>query len=631
MSTTPTVAPDYSEDEIKTLNWREHIRLRPGMYIGRTGDGSNPDDGIYILLKEVIDNSIDEFVMGYGKDIVIDITEGCAIVRDFGRGIPLGKIVDVASKINTGAKYGSAAFSKSGGMNGVGIKAVNAVSTEFRIMSVRDGQMKQAVFSKGEILEESDILPTSENNGTLVMFKPDNDIFKGYKFNIPFVVSMIKAYVAVNKGLTIVFNGEKYQSRNGLIDLVNDNMVGQSLYGPICLKGPDIEIVITHSNQYGEEYYSFANGQNTVQGGTHLSAFREAICRTVREFFRKDNMEYSDIRNGIIGAISIRLEEGGFESQTKTKLTSRDMSPNGPTVLKFVSDFVSEELDSYLHRNPKIADIILKKIKQNERDRKSMAGLSKKAKEATKKLKVFNDKLFDCNAHLCDKSKPQELREASSIFLTEGNSAAGSITKIRDVKTQAVYALRGKVLNVYKKTKAKAYETEELVSLVAALDVDDDIEKLRYNKIIIATDADDDGKHIRLLLITFFLWFFPRLIRTGHVYVLETPLFRVRNKKNAHRRNSSKSDKDIYCYNEDERLAAIAKVGPENAEITRFKGLGEISPDEFKGFIGDDIRLTQVQISESDNVAEILKFYMGDNSNQRRDFIVENLVVEGNI
>jgi putative DNA topoisomerase IV, B subunit len=583
------------------------------MYIGKLGDGTHSDDGIYVLLKEVLDNAIDEYMMGFGKQITVDINETSVIVRDFGRGIPLDKVKDVSSKMNTGAKYDSKAFKKSVGLNGVGIKAVNALSSEFYICSHRDGLRKAILYNQGNIVEDSIEEKTTEENGTLVRFTPDNTIFKGYHYRDEFIEALLKNYVYLNSGLTIIFNGKRFHSRNGLVDLLNEKMTSDPLYPVIHLKGEDIEVVITHNNQYGEEYYSFVNGQHTTQGGTHLTAFREAASRTIKEFYNK-NFDYSDIRNGIVAAVSIKVEEPVFESQTKTKLGSRDIGPDGPSVSKFIGDFLKKELDNYLHKNTETADILLKKILESEKERKAIAGVTKLARERAKKANLHNKKLRDCRVHYND-SKGDN-REESSIFITEGDSATGSITKSRNVETQAVFSLRGKPLNSYGLTRKVVYENEEFNLLQAALNVEDGIEGLRYNKIIIATDADVDGMHIRLLLITFFLQFFPDLIKKGHIYILQTPLFRVRNKKET-----------LYCYSEEERLAALDKI-KVNPEITRFKGLGEISPDEFRHFIGPDIRLDQVTLRKEDLVKELLEFYMGKNTMERQNFIIQNLVVE---
>jgi len=632
----PTGTAEYIEDDIKTLDWREHIRLRPGMYIGKLGDGSYNDDGIYVLLKEVLDNAIDEYMMGFGRQITVDVNESTVTVRDYGRGIPLGKLVDVASKMNTGAKYDSKAFKKSVGLNGVGIKAVNALSNSFIIQSHRDGLMRRAEFARGELLEETADMPTDEPNGTFVQFTPDGSIFRDFHYNDEFIVTLLKNYTYLNTGLAIVFNGKRYISRNGLLDLLRANMTKDPLYPIIHLRGDDIEIALTHANQYGEEYYSFVNGQHTTQGGTHLAAFKESVSRTIKEFFGK-SFEYSDIRNGMIAAVSIKVEEPVFESQTKTKLGSRDMGPDGPTVAKFISDFLKKELDNFLHKNLETSEVILKKIQENERERKAMAGVTKLARERAKKVNLHNSKLRDCRVHLNDPRGDEERKLASSIFLTEGDSASGSITKIRDVETQAVFSLRGKPLNSFGLTRKVVYENEEFNLLQAALNIEDGIDGLRYNNVIIATDADVDGMHIRLLLLTFFLQFFPDLIKKGHVYVLQTPLFRVRD-KNATKRNGKKSHaakqdgedpSTVYCYSDDERVAAIERFGA-NAEITRFKGLGEISPDEFRGFIGADMRLDRVTLRKEDGVAELLEFYMGKNTSDRQNFIIDNLVVEDN-
>ncbi len=620
----------YTEDDIVTLDWKEHIRRRPGMYIGKLGDGSDADDGIYVLLKEVLDNSIDEYMMGFGRQLVVDVTETTVTVRDYGRGIPLGKLVEASSKMNTGGKYDSKAFKKSVGLNGVGIKAVNALSTDFLIQSVRDGQMKRVQYSYGGIDYESEVEPTDEANGTLVQFTPDNSIFRDYRYREELILPMIKNYTFLNTGLTIVFNGKKYVSRNGLLDLLRENMTNEPLYPIIHLKGDDIEVTLTHANQYGEEYYTFVNGQHTTQGGTHLTAFKDAVSRTIKDHFGKANFEYSDIRNGMVAALSIKVEEPVFESQTKTKLGSRDMGPDGPTVAKFISDFLKSNLDNYLYREPETAEVMLKKIQESERERKSMAGITKKAREQAKKINLHNKKLLDCRVHLNDVKGDEEKKLASSIFITEGDSAAGSITKIRNVETQAVFSLRGKPKNTYGKTKKMVYENEEFNLLQAALNIEEGIDGLRYNNVIIATDADVDGMHIRLLLLTFFLQFFPDLVKKGHVYILQTPLFRVRNKKTAKRtgrKHSAADDETYYCYSDEERIAAVNKLGT-NAEITRFKGLGEISPEEFRGFIGADMRADRVSLHKEDGVAEMLRFYMGKNTIERQNFIIENLVVE---
>lgn len=622
---TPDVS--YTGDDIVTLDWKDHIRRRPGMYIGKLGDGTNSDDGIYVLLKEVLDNAIDEYMMGFGKQVTVDVTEHSVRVRDFGRGIPLEKLLDVSSKMNTGAKYDSKAFKKSVGLNGVGIKAVNALSISFTIESCRDGMCKRIVFCKGEIVEEFAVSSTDEPNGTMVEFTPDGDIFREYKYREEFIVPLLKNYTFLNTGLAIIFNGKRFISRNGLADLLKENMTKEPLYPLIHLKGDDIEVVITHAEQYGEEYYSFVNGQHTTQGGTHLTAFKESTSRTIKEFFGR-NFEYSDIRNGMVAAVSIKVEEPVFESQTKTKLGSRDMGPDGPTVAKFIGDFIKRELDNYLHRNKETADRMLLKIQDSERDRKAMSGVTKLARERAKKVNLHNPKLRDCQIHLNDVKGDEELKNATSIFITEGDSAAGSITKIRDVHTQAVFSLRGKPLNSFGLTQKVVYENEEFNLLQAALNIEEGIDTLRYNKVIIATDADVDGMHIRLLLLTFFLQFFPDLIKKGHVYVLQTPLFRVRNKKTVKRGKKSSGNEEVYyCYSDEERINAIERLG-DNAEITRFKGLGEISPDEFKGFIGADIRLDRVSLRKEDAVGSLLEFYMGKNTPDRQMFILENLVVE---
>lgn len=619
----------YTEDEIRTLDWKEHIRRRPGMYIGKLGNGEDNDDGIYVLLKEVLDNAVDEYMMGFGKQIIVDIVDSREVsVRDFGRGVPLGKLVDVASKMNTGGKYDSKAFKKSVGLNGVGIKAVNALSSEFEIRSVRDGMGKTVRFEKGELIEETEILPTDEPNGTFVRFIPDDTIFRNYRFRDDHVETLIKNYTFLNTGLAIIFNGKKFISKRGLLDLLAQVMSHDPLYPIIHLKGDDIEVAITHANQYGEEYYSFVNGQHTTQGGTHLTAFKESVSRTLKDYFGR-NFEYSDIRNGMVAAVAIKVEEPVFESQTKTRLGSRDVGPDGPTVAKFIGDFIKKELDDYLHRDLEVAEIILKKVQESERDRKAMAGITKIAREKAKKVSLHNRKLIDCNIHLNDTRGVEEKKLSSSIFLTEGDSAGGSITKVRDADTQAVFMLRGKPLNTYGATQRVLYENEEFNLLQAALNLEDGIDGLRYNNVIIATDADVDGMHIRLLLITFFLQYFPDLIKKGHVYVLQTPLFRVRNKLTSKRNKGKKNvDEDtIYCYSDEERIAAIEKMGA-NAEITRFKGLGEISPDEFRSFIGPDIRLDRVTLRKEDGVDELLEFYMGKNTPERQNFIIDNLVIE---
>ena len=605
---------EYGEDNIQTLEWQEHVRMRPGMYIGKLGDGSSADDGIYILLKEVIDNSIDEFVMGAGKQIEVRIEDNKVSVRDFGRGIPLGKVVDVVSKMNTGGKYDSRAFKKSVGLNGVGTKAVNALSSYFYVASVRDGQKKSASFSLGVLQEESPLEASNERRGTLVEFVPDGTIFKNYKFRSEYVVRMLKNYTYLNPGLVIVYNGEKFFSENGLKDLLlEDNNEEDFAYPIIHLRGEDIEIALTHSqSQYSEQYYSFVNGQNTTQGGTHLAAYREAIVATLRNYYNKP-YDASDIRKSIIGAISIKVMEPVFESQTKTKLGSTEMGDGLPTVRTYITNFVQKHLDDYLHKQPEIAEEIQKKILQAERERKELSGIRKLARDRAKKVSLHNKKLRDCRIHLTD-SKHEKALE-STLFITEGNSASGSITTSRDANTQAVFSLRGKPLNSFGKTKKIVYENEEFNLLQAALDIEDSIENLRYNNIVLATDADVDGMHIRLLLITFFLQFFPELIKEGHVYILQTPLFRVRNSKET-----------IYCYSEEERIAAIEKL--KNPEITRFKGLGEISPDEFKHFIGQDMRLDPVMMDKAMNIEKLLDFYMGNNTPERQDFIINNLKYE---
>lgn len=603
---------EYSEKAIRTLDWKEHIRRRPGMYIGKLGDGTSADDGIYVLLKEVIDNSIDEFMMGFGKKIEINVSDEVLSVRDYGRGIPLGKVVDVASKMNTGAKYDSKVFKKSVGLNGVGIKAVNALSNHFVVKAFREGECKEVEFSRGEVLTEHEVASTSEGNGTFIEFTPDKEIFNGYHFITDYVVNMMKNYAFLNSGLTIVCNGEKYQSKNGLRDLLEENLEADPLYPIIHLSGEDIEMALTHGHQYGEDYYSFVNGQHTTHGGTHQAAFREAIVKAVREFYKKD-FDPSDIRASIVGAISVKVEEPVFESQTKTKLGSRDMGPEGPSVRNYVMNFVQKELDNFLHKNKEVADVLLKRIQDSERERKAITGIKKIARERAKKANLHNRKLRDCRVHLNTK---KEGKEESSIFITEGDSASGSITKARNVNTQAVFSLKGKPLNTYGLTKKVVYENEEFNLLQAALNIEDGMEGLRYNKVVIATDADVDGMHIRLLMITFFLQFFPDLVRKNHLYILQTPLFRVRNKK-----------KTKYCYSEEERIEAINNLGPK-PEITRFKGLGEISPGEFKHFIGSDIRLEPVRLKRHESTRDLLKFYMGKNTPERQEFIIGNLVVE---
>ena len=618
----PVSSVEYTDDNIRHLDDMEHIRVRSGMYIGRLGDGSQNDDGIYVLLKEVMDNSIDEFKMGAGKRIEVTIEDSLRVsVRDYGRGIPQGKLVEAVSKLNTGGKYDSKAFKKSVGLNGVGIKAVNALSSRFEVRSYRDGKVRTAIFEKGTLL--GDVTEDStEESGTYIFFEPDATLFLNYSFQNQFVETLLRNYTYLNTGLTFIYNGQRIVSRHGLEDLLKDNMTSEGLYDIIHLKGEDIEIAFTHTNQYGEEYYSFVNGQHTTQGGTHQTALKEHIARTIKEFYNK-NQEYADIRNGLVAAIAIDVEEPMFESQTKTKLGSNNMwpaapqehKPAGPTVNKYVGDFIKTEVDNYLHKNPLVAEVMLQKIQDSEKERKAIAGVTKLARERAKKANLHNRKLRDCRYHLSDgKGKDQETE--SCIFITEGDSASGSITKSRDVNTQAVFSLRGKPLNSYGLTKKVVYENEEFNLLQAALNIEDGIETLRYNKVIVATDADVDGMHIRLLIITFFLQFFPDLIKKGHVYILQTPLFRVRNKK-----------KTSYCYTEEERVKAIEELGP-NPEITRFKGLGEISPDEFKHFIGKDMRLEQVSLRKTDLVKELLEFYMGKNTMERQNFIINNLVIE---
>ena len=628
---------EYTDDNIRHLSDMDHVRTRPGMYIGRLGDGSHAEDGIYVLLKEIVDNSIDEFKMNAGKRIEIDIEENLAVsVRDYGRGIPQGKMIEAVSMLNTGGKYDSKAFKKSVGLNGVGTKAVNALSSRFEVRSYREGKVRKAIFEKG--LLQSDVTEdTVEENGTYIYFKPDNTLFLNYKFRTEFVETMLRNYTYLNTGLEIYYNGRRIVSRNGLKDLLTDTMTTQPLYPIIHLKGEDIEIALTHTNQqYGEEYHSFVNGQHTIQGGTHQSAFKEHIARTIKEFYNK-NYEYGDIRNGIVAAIAINVEEPQFESQTKIKLGSLTMEPNGGiSVNKFVGDFVKNEVDNFLHKNADIAEIIQQKVQDNERDRKAIAGVTKLARERAKKANLHNRKLRDCRIHLNDAKGDR--KEESCIFITEGDSASGSITKSRDVNTQAVFSLRGKPLNSFGLTKKVVYENEEFNLLQAALNIEDGIDGLRYNKVIVATDADVDGMHIRLLMITFFLQFFPELIRKGHVHILQTPLFRVRNRKKRIRKDALKElmkdrqdDKGdfitLYCYSEEERLKAIEMLSPD-PEITRFKGLGEISPDEFKNFIGPDIRLEQVTLRKTDQVKELLEYYMGKNTMERQNFIINNLVIE---
>lgn len=607
------MAVEYTEDNIRTLDWSEHIRLRPGMYIGKLGDGSSADDGIYILIKEILDNSIDEFVMGNGKTIDITIKGNEVKVRDYGRGIPLGKVIDCVSKINTGGKYDSKAFKKSVGLNGVGTKAVNALSSYFKVESVREGKIKAAEFSKGNLKEDHAIEETSARKGTRTTFIPDDTVFPAFTFKHEHVDRMLWNYCYLNRGLVINFNGERYESENGLRDLLDRNLDDDPLYPIIHLEGEDIEVAITHTQGYGEDYYSFVNGQYTPQGGTHQAAFRESVARVIKDFYGK-GFDLQDVRSSIHAAVSVKVMEPVFESQTKTKLGSQDVAPGGPSMRAFVNDFLSRELDNYLHKHPEVAEPLLRKILQNERERKDMAGIKKLARERAKKANLHNKKLRDCRVHLND-DKGGRGKE-TSIFICEGDSASGSITKIRDVNTQAVFSLKGKPLNTYGLTKKIVYENEEFNLLQAALNIEDGIENLRYNQVVIATDADVDGMHIRLLLITFFLQFFPEIVKQGHLYVLQTPLFRVRNKKET-----------IYCYSEEERREAIAKLG-KNPEITRFKGLGEISPDEFKHFIGADIRLDPVVIGQDAALKELLSFYMGKNTPTRQEFIIENLKVE---
>ena len=629
---------EYIDESIVTLSDIEHIRKRPGMYIGRLGDGSLPEDGIYVLLKEVIDNSIDEFRMNAGKRIEVDITDHLQVrVRDYGRGIPQGKLIEAVSMLNTGGKYDSKAFKKSVGLNGVGVKAVNALSTRFEVRSYRDGMVRTATFERGE-LKTDHTEKTQDENGTYIWFEPDNTLFKNYHFQDDIVEIMLRNYTYLNTGLTIMYNGRRILSRNGLEDLLNDTMTSQGIYPIIHIKGEDIEIAFTHTNQYGEEYHSFVNGQHTTQGGTHQSAFKEHIAKTIKEFSGK-GFEYSDIRNGLVAAIAVNVEEPMFESQTKIKLGSLTMSPDGVSVNKYVGDFIKQEVDNYLHMNPDVAETMLQKIAESEKERKAMAGVTKLARERAKKANLHNRKLRDCRIHYSDTKNDR--KEESSIFITEGDSASGSITKSRDVNTQAVFSLRGKPLNSFGLTKKVVYENEEFNLLQAALDIEDGLDTLRYNKVIVATDADVDGMHIRLLIITFFLQFFPDLIKKGHVYVLQTPLFRVRNRRTKvkdkkvvaeadSRRAEGERKSDFitrYCYSDEERLAAIRDLGPD-PEITRFKGLGEISPDEFVHFIGPDIRLEQVTLHKTDKVQQLLEYYMGKNTMERQNFIIDNLVIE---
>ena len=621
----------YTDDSIRHLSDMEHIRTRPGMYIGRLGDGSMAEDGIYVLLKEVVDNSIDEFRMNMGKRIEVDMEDHLRVsVRDYGRGRPQGKLVEAVSVLNTGGKYDSKAFKKSVGLNGVGIKAVNALSLHFEVKSFRDGKVRHLTFERGE-LQSDTTEDTEDENGTYIFFEPDATLFKNYSFHDDFIETMLRNYTYLNTGLAIMYNGRRILSRNGLEDLLNDTMTNDGIYPIIHLKGEDIEIAFTHTNQYGEEYHSFVNGQHTTQGGTHQSAFKEHIAKTIKEFFGK-NFEYTDIRNGLVGAIAINVEEPMFESQTKIKLGSQTMSPDGVSVNKYVGDFIKTEVDNFLHRNTDIAEVMLQKIQSSEKERKAMAGVTKLARERAKKANLHNRKLRDCRIHYSDVKNDR--KEESAIFITEGDSASGSITKSRDVNTQAVFSLRGKPLNSFGLTKKVVYENEEFNLLQAALDIEDGLDTLRYNKVIVATDADVDGMHIRLLIITFFLQFFPELIKKGHVYVLQTPLFRVRNKKTKIKSKEVKASAagkgdfvTRYCYSEEERVSAIAELAPD-PEITRFKGLGEISPDEFKNFIGPDMRLEQVTLHKTDQVQKLLEYYMGKNTMERQNFIINNLVIE---
>ncbi len=606
----------YTEDSIKSLDWKEHIRLRPGMYIGKLGDGSSPDDGIYVLVKEIVDNSIDEHMMGHGRTIEVKVTDHRVTVRDYGRGIPLGKVVDCVSKINTGGKYDSGAFQKSVGLNGVGTKAVNALSNYFKVQSFRDGQTKRAEFEQGEITNDARIEKSEQRNGTRTIFEPDGNVFKNFHFIPEYLENLMWNYAYLNAGLTIILNGKKFHSENGLKDLLSRKTDEENLRYPIIhLRGNDIELALTHSNQYGEEYYSFVNGQYTTQGGTHLAALREAIVKTIREFYNK-SFDAADVRSSIVGAIAVRVQEPVFESQTKTKLGSQNVGPEGPTMRTFVNDFVKTELDNYLHRHADVADALLKRIQQSERERKEIAGIKKLANERAKKANLHNKKLRDCRIHFNDKKGNDEVKDETMIFITEGDSASGSITKSRDVQTQAVFSLRGKPFNCFGHTKKVVYENEEFNLLQHALNIEDGLEGLRYRKIVIATDADVDGMHIRLLLLTYFLQFFPELVRNNHIFILDTPLFRVRNKKET-----------IYCYSEEEKQRAVNKLG-NKPEITRFKGLGEISPNEFAGFIGEDIRLEPVILQKDTSIADLLKFYMGKNTPDRQQFIIDKLRVE---
>ncbi len=602
----------YNEDNIRSLDWKEHIRMRPGMYIGKLGDGAAADDGIYILVKEIVDNCIDEFVMGHGKKVVVKLKEGTMSVRDFGRGIPLGKVIDAVSKMNTGGKYDSKAFKKSVGLNGVGTKAVNALSGYFKVEAIREGQLKRAEFKQGELLKDHSVEDTTEDNGTFVQFIPDNGVFRNFQYKIPYLEKMFMNYCYLNRGLSIHFNGKRYYSKNGLKDLLEDNMDGDPLYPIIHLEGEDIEVAFTHGKSYGEEYSSFVNGQHTTQGGTHQSAFREAVAKVIKDFFGK--YEPVDIRQSIVAAVSVKVIEPVFESQTKTKLGSLEIEPGGKSMRAFINDFLKQKLDNFLHKNSEVVDLIEKKIKQSEKERKELSGIRKLARDRAKKANLHNKKLRDCKVHYNDQKSDR--REETTIFITEGDSASGSITKSRDVETQAVFSLRGKPLNSYGLTKKVVYENEEFNLIQAALNIEDEIENLRYNNVVIATDADVDGMHIRMLLMTFFLQFFPDLVKKGHVYILQTPLFRVRNKKETR-----------YCYSEEERIAALNELG-KNPEITRFKGLGEISPDEFQYFIGEDIRLEPVLIGNDQSIEDVLKFYMGKNTPDRQQFIINNLRVE---
>lgn len=608
----------YTEDNIRSLDWKEHIRMRPGMYIGKLGDGSSRDDGIYVLLKEVLDNSIDEYVMGNGRTIEIKLKDGAIGVRDYGRGIPLGKVIDCVSKINTGGKYDSKAFKKSVGLNGVGTKAVNALAEEFIVESYREDKVKVARFQRGILIDEQPISEKSARSGTYVWFKPDPKIFPKYEFIPEFIEAQLWNYAYLNSGLKLKFNDKEFYSENGLLDLLNKKTAQEKLYYPIIhLKGDDIEIALTHGHHYGEQYYSFVNGQNTTQGGTHLTAFREAVIKTVRDHYG-NNYDTRDIRNALIGAVSIRVEEPVFESQTKTKLGSRDMGPDGISIRSFLNDFIGMELDNYLHKNPEVAENLKKRILRSRKERQDIDGIKKQARAAAKKASIHNKKLRDCRFHLSDKRGDQALKEASTIFITEGDSASGSITKARNVETQAVFSLRGKPLNCYDMTKKIVYQNEEFNLLQHALDIEESLENLRYNRVVISTDADVDGMHIRLLLLTFFLQFFPDLVRNNHLYIFNTPLFRVRDKNTT-----------IYCYSEEEKQAAIKKLRG-TPEITRFKGLGEISPEEFEQFIGEDIRLEPVVLNEHTNIDEVLEYYMGKNTRERQEFIIDNLRVEYN-